>query len=42
MKPELFVKMNLPHAKLVEAKTGILALATLTHSANEMKRFQGF
>lgn len=35
MKPELFVKMNLPHAKQVEAKTGILAVATLTQAALE-------
>jgi flagellum-specific peptidoglycan hydrolase FlgJ len=35
MKPELFVKINLPHAKQVEAKTGILAIATLTQAALE-------
>lgn len=35
MKPELFVKTNLPHAKVVEAKTGILAVATLTQAALE-------
>jgi flagellum-specific peptidoglycan hydrolase FlgJ len=35
MKPELFVNKYLPHAKKVEAKTGISAIATLTQAALE-------
>lgn len=35
MKPEIFVKINLPHAMQVEKKTGILAVATLTQAALE-------
>lgn len=35
MKPEIFVKVNLPHAKQVEVKTGISAVATLTQAALE-------
>lgn len=35
MKPEIFVKINLPHAKSVEDKTGISAVATLTQAALE-------
>lgn len=35
MKPEIFVKNNLAHAKAVELKTGISAVATLTQAALE-------
>lgn len=35
MKPELFVKINLPHAQAVEFKTGLNAVATLTQAALE-------
>jgi len=35
MKPEIFVKNNLPHAKAVELKTGLSAVATLTQAALE-------
>ena len=35
MKPQLFVEKYLQHAKKVEAKTGVLAIATLTQAALE-------
>lgn len=38
MKPELFVKINLPHAKAVEVTTGIDAVATLTRAIPEYFR----
>lgn len=35
MKPQLFVEKYLPHAKRVEEKTGLSAIATLTQAALE-------